>query len=91
MTDAGQEGCRHRIINDRMENYSVYIGFISKKHCRTAKDCFSRREFVQQTADCVGAGLLRKFSFLVISRNFLEITNFMFCQIFLKGDGLSLH
>ena len=67
-----------------MENYGVYIGFISKKHCRAAKDCFSRREFVQQTADFVGAGLLQKILFFVISRNFCEIINFMFCEIFLK-------
>ena len=41
----------HRIKDDRMENYSAYIVLISKKHCRAAKDCFSRREFVRQTAE----------------------------------------
>ena len=73
----------HRIINDRMENDGVYIGFISKKHCREAKDCLSRREFVQHTADCEGTGLLWKFLF-VISQNFREIINFMFHEIFIK-------
>ena len=41
----------HRIKDDRMKNYSAYIVFISKLHCRAAKDCFSRREFVQQTVE----------------------------------------
>ena len=74
----------HRIINDRMENYGVYISFISKKNCGAAKDCFSRRKFVQQTADCVGTGLLQKCLFFVILRNFCVINNFVFCEIFLE-------
>ena len=76
----------HRIKDDRMENYGAYISFISKQHCRAAKDCFSRREFVQQTADCVGAGLLRKFSFSIISQNFCVIINFVKISCFAKFE-----
>ena len=87
--------CKHRGFGTELKitewktTVYVYIGFISKKHCHIAKDCFSRWEFVQQTADCVGARWLQKNLFFLILQNFCEIINFVFHKIFLEFHDIS--
>ena len=76
-------GQGHRIKDDRMEYYGVYIGFISKKHCRAAKDCFSRREFVRAAdSRLCRSRVAAKIFVFIIQRNFREIINFVFREIF---------